>query len=172
MDVVVDKLFECAVIVGILHERGEEVPIGVGLKRNLLRIYRNKLLPEAYNRFMATTLEPKIHHLSHMEQKKLADGGTVKLYNFHGDKWDYRNCDPLTLSPAQVNQIFSVDGIRDEGEQRTWYEAHIFDRVKQTEEPGWNYKINKKKKKLVVKHGDDAYEISLSAILAEAASLV
>lgn len=125
MAITVDGLEAAAAGVGVLEKKGSPKlsQIPVFIRHKLLAIAHERLHAGAYLRFHRSGIERSLMRLSLGEQKRLAEGGKVRIYSFPDGVSQYREVRPEELSPFEVRQIFGPNGIRNHAEQRSWLEA-------------------------------------------------
>ena len=138
----------------VLESRGvdlESIEIG---NSYILADYRKMaygtLLPEVVFAFMGRrNILNAVSRLPVPDQCKLAANRCVDLACIEDEKPASRKADAATLTPSQVSQVFSENGIRSIEAQHGWLKQHVrADRPEIAEEKAWEY--NQALKKLVV----------------------
>lgn len=114
-----DRLRRLARIWAALERKGEDLSaLRSGLVYYLPLIASGQVLPEAVVRFAGSqTLLKAVTLLPIEQQRKLADGDSVKVVVKQGDGFTHRMLPVHALNYAQLKQVFADRSIRSETEQ-------------------------------------------------------
>jgi hypothetical protein len=101
------------------QENGYTTPVEtIGLLHHLRRIACGMLLPEVVVQFAGKpSLIAIIGNLPIPEQRRIANGGTVRVLVLEAGDTTHRMMQPLAMTPQQVRQAFANDHLRDDAEQ-------------------------------------------------------
>ena len=120
-----DDLREMAAIVAELERRGEDLSgLRLGIVDHLRRIAAGQLLPEIVVRYAGYPQLLRVATgLPLPDQEKMLGESSVQLAVWREGRVEFRQVDPLCLSPAQLRQVYAGDRIRSESEQIGYLES-------------------------------------------------
>jgi hypothetical protein len=127
LSVTAEALEELACIVRILEDRGEDLSaLRIGILPLLRKIAYGQLLPGLVAQFAGKPL--LLRHAQNLpipDQRRLLSGEKIKVV-IVGDAGqpDAMFVEPHRLTAHQVRQVIGPDGVRDDGEQRSYIEDH------------------------------------------------
>ncbi|MGA2032311.1 MAG: hypothetical protein ABSG68_08660 [Thermoguttaceae bacterium] len=120
-----DDLREMAGIVAELERRGEDLSgLRLGIVDHLRRIAAGQLLPEIVVRYAGYPQLLRVAtSLPLPDQERMLVDPAVQLAVWREGRIEFRQADPLCLSPAQLRQVYAGDRIRSEQEQIGYLES-------------------------------------------------
>lgn len=116
----------------------------------LYKLASGQMLPETFSNFEGPARRA-ISVLPLNEQKALAEGQRVSLVVIHEGKTEILKVKPNDMQPIQVTQVFHRGHIRSDPEQVTWIKEYCLKRLAKSTEYSEPYKVDKKKRTLIVK---------------------
>lgn len=122
MEVAAGNLVRLALILRQKEERGHDLAsLKIGMLGYLRKIAYGQLLPDVVARFGSHPgVLRRIATLPLPDQRRCLDDEGIKVALWDGEKIGHRICDPTSLSPAELKQVFAADHVRAPDEQVAW----------------------------------------------------